>query len=61
MRLGEFEAERVGRDVLETVRLVDHDMLGLRKERAPHTRVLQKKRVVDDDDARVRGGFARPL
>ena len=59
--LVELEAERVGRDVLEPVRFVDDDVLGLWKERASHPRVLQQERVIDDDDAGVGGSLARAL
>ena len=57
----EREAERVGRDVLEAMRLVHHEVLRLGEQRAAHARVLQQQRVVGDDDARTRGGFAGAL
>src|SRR5882672_10384151 len=59
--LVELETERVGRHVLEPVRLVDHDVFRLRKERASHPRVLEQERVIDDDDAGVGGSLARAL
>ena len=59
--LVELEAERVGRDVLEPVRFVDDNVLGLRQERAVHARVLQEQGVVHDDDRGVCRGVARAL
>src|SRR6266850_6892426 len=59
--LVELETERVGSHVLEPVRLVDHDVFSLWKQRASHPRVLQQERVIDDDDAGVGRGLARAL
>ena len=60
-RLVQLEPERVGRHIFEPVRLIDDDVLGLRQERSAHPRVLKQERVVDDDDAGVRGSLARTL
>ena len=57
----ERQPEGVGRDLLETMRLVHHQVLGRRQQRAVHARVLQQERVVRDDDARSRCGLARAL
>src|SRR5207245_5049269 len=60
-RLVQLESERVGRDILESVRLVDDEVFGLRQEGAAHSSILQEKRVVHDDDPGVRGRLTRPL
>ena len=60
-RLVELESKYVGCDVLESVRLVDDEVLGLRQEGATHSGILQEKRVVHDDDPGVDGGLARAL
>src|SRR5205814_9062085 len=60
-RLVELEVERVDSHIFEPVRLIDDDVLCLRKKCASHPRVLQEQRVIDDDDAGDRGSLPRPL
>ena len=59
--LVQLEPEGIGRDIFESVRLVDHDMVGLRQKRPAHPRVLQQERVVHDNDSGVGRGFPRAL
>ena len=57
----EREAERVGRDILETMRLVDDEVVRFGQQRTAHARVLQKQRVIRHDDAGASGRLACAL